>query len=337
MALAAQSAQLVSCRAVQNRGARLQGHRLMQHKALGTMLRPASPVFMASRKSTRAGGRSLVVQVGAKFLDDDEESFFKTVIPVGLSIYLLTTCIKTVPPGSVALPVTLGSVGAAPLQSGIKITTPVTKLVEYSLRTKLLDSENQVPTSEGVTVELDVSLLYHVEPSKARELYLSAGENFEDVLIAPALRAGIRNLTSEASAKDLYTSGREAIRDRLQVELAAKLGERGIVIEDVLLKNLTLPPVLTNAIESKLATEQESQRMQFVLEKERQEAERKAIEAEGLADFQKIVSEGISPELLRWKGIEATEKLAESPNAKIVIIGKGDDGLPVILGGTAQD
>jgi len=119
-------------------------------------------------------------------------------------------------------------------------------------------------------------------------------------------------------------------------ELRGLLGPRGISIEDALLKEVRLPVTLQNAIQAKLAAEQESQRMEFILMKERSEAERKAIEAKGIADFQRIVSEGVSPALLRWKGIEATEALSRSPNTKIVVIGNSHDGLPLILGGVGD-
>merc|ERR1712167_367167 len=123
-----------------------------------------------------------------------------------------------------------------------------------------------------------------------------------------------------------YTSGRDELQRELKAELAEALKTRGIIVEDFLLKAIKLPDQLVRAIE------QEAQRMEFVLQKEQQEAERKKIEAQGIADFQKIVSDGISPNLLKWKGIEATEKLAKSPNSKIVIMGNSKDSLPVILG-----
>ena len=124
-----------------------------------------------------------------------------------------------------------------------------------------------------------------------------------------------------------------AVQKRLKAELVSALSPRGIVVEEVLLKAVRLPDLLAHAIELKAQAEQDSARMEFVLTKERQEAERKAVEAKGIAAFQRIVSEGISPALLQWKGIEATERLAESPNAKVVVIGSGKDGLPLILGG----
>merc|ERR1711904_402466 len=143
--------------------------------------------------------------------------------------------------------------------------------------------------------------------------------------------SAVRGLTSEASAKALYTSGRLEIREKLMSELTEKLNPRGIVLEDVLLKGIKLPKQLTDAIELKARAEQESARMEFVLSKEKQEAERKKVEASGVAAFQKIVSEGISSQLLQWKGIEATEKLASSTNAKIVVMGNSKESLPVIL------
>merc|ERR1711975_137769 len=204
-------------------------------------------------------------------------------------------------------------------------------VVVFNTKTQLIYSENIVPTQEGMNVELDVSLLFHPEPTKVRALYLSIGESYEETVIMPELQSAVRGLTSEVSAKALYTSGRSEIRNKLMEELKAKLDPRGIVLEDVLLKGIKLPKQLTDAIELKAQAEQESARMEFVLTKEKQEAERKKLEASGVAAFQKIVSEGISEQLLMWKGIEATEKLAASTNAKIVVMGNSKDSLPVLL------
>merc|ERR1712070_986892 len=128
-----------------------------------------------------------------------------------------------------------------------------------------------------------------------------------------------------------YTSGRTAIRDKLFQELTSKLKPRGIILEDVLLKGIKLPTQLTDAIELKAQAEQESARMEFVLSKERQEADRKKVEAEGISAFQRIVSEGISAQLLQWKGIEATERLANSQNSKVIVMGNSKESLPVLL------
>ena len=173
--------------------------------------------------------------------------------------------------------------------------------------------------------------LYRIDPTKAADLYKDVGEYYSDVVLAPEAASAIRGLTSESDAKALYTSGRNLIQDSVKSELITKLTPRGIIIDDVLLKDLVLPQQLTAAIEAKVKAEQDAAKMQFVLQKEKQEAERKAIEAGGIASFQKIVSEGISENLLKWKGVEATEKFAESPNTKIVIMGNDANGLPVIL------
>merc|ERR1712167_177152 len=210
----------------------------------------------------------------------------------------------------------------APLQPGLALRNPISSVQLFSTKTQLSEEQNFVPTKEGLTVELDTALLYRIDSASAPQLLQSVGERFADVIIKPEVRSIVRGLTSKSEAKALYTSGRDELQRELKAELADALKTRGIIVEDFLVR----------AIELKAQAEQEAQRMEFVLQKEQQEAERKKIEAQGIADFQKIVSDGISPNLLKWKGIEATEKLAKSPNSKIVIMGNSKDSLPVILG-----
>jgi len=246
---------------------------------------------------------------------------------------LLFSSIRIVPPAHVGLAVTIGSVASETSESGIHLMNPLASLVLFSTKTTLFEQTNHVPTKEGLTVDLDVALLFRIDPARARDIYLKLGQDFVTVIIQPELSSAVRGLTSEADAKALYTSGRSEMQRKLKAELMTVLEPRGIVLEDVLLKAVTLPSLLTHSIELKAQAEQDSARMEFVLAKERQEADRKSIEAGGIAQFQTIVSEGISPALLQWKGIEATEKLAESTNSKIVIMGNSKDSLPVILGG----
>ena len=235
-----------------------------------------------------------------------------------------------VPPGMVGVVITLGKVQA--FDSGMHLRFPfVSHLELFSAKTQLLQEKNVIPTKEGLSVELDTAVLYRLDASKAADLYRQVGSNYVSVLLQPEAQSAVRGLTSESEAKALYSSGRNIIQDALKEELQLKLGPRGIVIEDVLLKDIGLPSQLSKAIEMKVQAEQEAARMEFVLQKEQQEAQRKAIEAGGIADFQRIVSEGISPELLKWKGVEATEKFADSPNTKIVIVGSDSNSLPVIL------
>jgi len=259
-----------------------------------------------------------------------------TIVAAGFFALLLFSSIRVVPAGHLGLETVFGAVHEDALSSGAHLVNPFCSVVLFSTKTRLMDSENFVPTKEGLNVELDVSLLYHIEPSKARSIYVSVGENYDEVVIRPELSSAVRGLTSEVNARALYTSGRSEIRDKLVDELQTKLTPRGILLEDVLLKAIKLPPALSASIEAKTQAEQEAQRMEFVLQTEHQEASRKAIEAGGIAEFQRIVSEGISENLLKWKGIEATESLAASDNAKIVVMGNSRDSLPVLLSGDGE-
>jgi regulator of protease activity HflC (stomatin/prohibitin superfamily) len=247
-----------------------------------------------------------------------------------LVLILLCDMFFVIPPGAVGIVIMLGKVEA--FESGMHCRFPFLSHLEImSAKTQLLEEKNIIPTKEGLMVVLDTAVLYHLDASKAATLYREVGANYEQILLKPEAASAVRGLTSESEAKALYSSGRTMIQDTLKEELVKKLGPRGIIIEDVLLKDIGLPEELSKSIELKVQAEQESARMVFVLQKEQQEAQRKAIEAGGVADFQRIVSQGISPELLKWKGIEATEKFANSPNTKIVIMGNGGDSLPVIL------
>jgi len=183
-----------------------------------------------------------------------------------------------------------------------------------------------------LSVELEISLLYSLSFENANKIYKTVGEDYVEKILIPQFRSVVRGVTAKYEARALYTAEREQLSREMETELSKLVKPRGITLEAAPLRQIILPPGLTNSIEEKLKSEQESQRMQFILQRETQEAERKRIEAKGISDFQDIVSKGISDQLLRWKGIEATEKLASSNNTKIVVIGAGKDGLPLILG-----
>ncbi len=254
------------------------------------------------------------------------------VLSVAAVVFLLTLLISmfVVPPGSVGIVVTFGSVQSYP--SGLHFRKPFVSTLEMlSLKTQLIEEKSHTPTKEGLSVELDTAILFHFNEEKVGDLYKKVGVNYIKNLIEPEAASAIRGLTSESEAKDLYTSARNKIQKDIKEELSEKLSVRGINITDVLLKGVTLPKEVTKAIEMKVKAEQEAARMEFVLQKEKKEAERKSIEAKGIAEFQRIVTEGISPELLKWKGIEATERFASAPNTKIVIMGNDGNGLPVLL------
>ena len=216
------------------------------------------------------------------------------------------------------------------IPEGLHVVNPLASVVQMTARTQEVFEHAEAPSREGLNVELEVTCLYHLLPDQAAQVYRQIGPRYEDVVVKTQFRAAIRGATVKHDAKDLYTSGRELIANQILKDLSVDLHQRGIEVEKILLRRINLPKIVAEAINSKLAADQEAQRMEFVLVKEKQEAERKRIEAQGLQDFQRIVSQGISEQFLRWKGIEATEHLAKSPNAKVVIVG-GRDGLPLIL------
>jgi regulator of protease activity HflC (stomatin/prohibitin superfamily) len=177
---------------------------------------------------------------------------------------------------------------------------------------------------------VEASVLYHLERERAAEVFRTIGSNYADVLLVPNFRSAMRAVTAANTASALYSDAREAIARQIQTDLQTQLQQRGIVVENVLLRDLQLPDTLKQAIEAKQQAQQEAQRMEFVLQKEKQEAERKRVEAAGIKDFQDIVTQGISDKLLEWKGIEATIELARSTNSKVIVVGNSKTGLPLI-------
>lgn len=233
-------------------------------------------------------------------------------------------------PGYIGIVVTLGSARAFP--PGPHFRLPLLSSLEVlTVKTQKLEGQNIIPTKEGLSVELDTAVLFRLDAARAVDIYERAGMGYVSLLIEPEAASAVRGLTSESEAKALYTSGRSLIQNAVKEELERKLKPLGIIVVDVLLKGIKLPRELTKSIELKAQAEQEAARMEFVLAKEKLEATRKGIEAEGIASFQKIVSTGISPQLLQWKGIEATERLAKSPNSKVIIVGNDRNSLPVLL------
>jgi regulator of protease activity HflC (stomatin/prohibitin superfamily) len=253
--------------------------------------------------------------------------YFLAIIVLAATVAISTA--KVVPPGNVGVLVLLGKVyGTIP--EGVHLVNPLASMELMSVRTQEVFEHAEAPSKEGLNVVLEVSCLYHLMPDKADQVYRELGPNYENVVVKPQFRSAIRNNTVKHESKDLYTSGREVITNEIFSELVGDLKPRGFVVEAILLRRIQLPQLVVEAINSKLAADQQAQQMRFVLDKERQEAERKRIEAQGIQDFQRIISQGLSEQLLRWKGIETTRALAESPNSKIVIVG-GKDGLPLIL------
>ena len=261
--------------------------------------------------------------------------FVRAIGGIVVAILLLVTmfCSYTIiPAGEVGVKDFFGSIDPTPLTAGFNLKGPLTNIHKMNIQTVEIKETAETPSKEGLTVGLEVSLLFQLDPSKAPEVYRTVGPDYTSVVVDPQFRSAIREVTAAYDAKVLYSAERSRVQSEIQQNFELLAKGRGIITDQVLLRKIALPPTIADSIEAKLKAEQESLQMEFTLTKEKQEAERKRIEAQGIADFQKIVTSGISEPLLEWKGIEATEKLAASTNAKIVIIGSGKNGLPVILG-----
>jgi len=249
-----------------------------------------------------------------------------------LLVILLFNSITTVKTGHVGVLTLFGQVTGPVLSEGIHMVNPLKANTEMSIQTQELKESASVPSSEGLVMNLDTSLIYHLKAENAAQVLQKIGVDYVKSIVEPNLRAAIRESTASHTANALYTGEREMVAKQIYDQLVDQLGQRGIVVESVLLRDIQLPMTLKASIEAKQQAEQEALAMNFKLQKETQEAQRKRIEAQGIRDFQQIVAQGISPALLEWKGIEATENLAKSANAKVVVIGNSKNGLPLILG-----
>ena len=284
---------------------------------MSTFYREPEEIPEFFRKRMGAAGRRMGVVIGL----------------VVLAGVVLASSLAYVPAGNVGVLTLFGRVTDEVLSEGTHLVSPLKRNFTMSVRTQELQEQASVPSQEGLLVTLDTSLLFRLNPEQAHVAYRTIGPDYINVVVVPNLRSAIRSITAANSANALYTGQREVVAQRIAEELRRELEPRGVVIESLLLRDVQLPQMLRQAIEAKQQAEQEALRMSFILEREKQEAERKRIEAAGISDFQKIVAQGISQQLLTWKGIEATEKLAASSNAKVVVIGSaGSNGLPLILG-----
>jgi prohibitin 1 len=274
--------------------------------------------------------------------DDELQAYTRRVrsfLPRGLGgvallalvLVLVYASVAYVPAGHVGVLTLFGRVTGDVLPEGTHLVNPFKGNNTMSIRTQELKETASVPSDEGLVMTLDTSLLFRLSPEKAAEVYQKIGPNFVEVVVEPTLRSSIRSVTASHSANALYTGGREQVAQQIYTELASQLGSKGIEVQNILLRDIQLPQMLKSSIEAKQQAEQDALRMAFVLQKEKQEADRKRIEAQGIRDFQQTVSQGISQQLLEWKGIEATERLATSANSKVVLIGNTKNGLPLIL------
>jgi prohibitin 1 len=236
-----------------------------------------------------------------------------------LALASFTGC-AIVQPGQVGVRNSLGELDEEVIPSGPALFTPgFQEVILISTRTTEALQSLDLPTKEGITVQTEASILYRVSPEAAPALIRTVGPEYERVVVLPTFRSTARGVSARFTAADLYTSERAHLEEVLRSDLAGLLAPRGIVVEAVLLKSIRLPDRLAASIEDKLRAQQDAQRMTFVLDTERQEAERRRIAAEGIRDYQKTIAEGLNAEVLQFYSYEAFRALATSNNAKVIV------------------
>lgn len=249
-----------------------------------------------------------------------------------IALAVLAKSVVVVPAGHVGVQILFGNVQEGHLQEGIHLINPLMTIEEMSVRTQKITEHAESPSKEGLVVALDLTLQFRLDPSKAAEVFRKVGPDYSEIIIKPGVRSVIRDVTAEYEAEALYTSARATLKEQMDRRLREALLKRGLIVEDVLMRQIKLPANLAKAIEEKLEEDQKAKKMSFTLAREQQEAERKRVEAKGIADSNRIVAESLNDTVLRFEGIKATLKLAESPNSKVVVVGGAKEGLPLILG-----
>jgi regulator of protease activity HflC (stomatin/prohibitin superfamily) len=258
------------------------------------------------------------------------------VILIGLSI----ASVVQIEPGQVGVQKLFGKVNNNILESGLNVINPLVKVVMFDVRTenytmsgvndegnKQGDDAIHVLSADGLDVIVDLTVLYKVIPSEAPRILKEVGTDYRNVLVRPICRTKIRDNAVYYDAVALYSTKRDEFQSRIFSTIEANFKERGLMLEQLLVRNLTLPESVKATIESKINAEQDAQKMTFVLQKERQEAERKRVEAQGIADYQKILSTGLSDKLLQYEMIKA---ISASPNSKLIFMTNGKN-LPIMV------
>jgi len=257
-------------------------------------------------------------------------------------IGVLTACVIQIEAGHIGVKKLFGKIQADVLTSGLHFINPLLNVEELDVKTqnytmsgvqdeghKSNDDAIRVLTADGLEVTIDLSVLYKVIPADAPKLLQETGASYEDKIVRPITRTRIRDNAVYYDAISLYSTKRDEFQQRIFKNIENDFKSRGLLLENLLVRNITLPQSVKLTIEQKINAEQDAQKMQFVLQKEKQEAERKRVEAQGIADYQRIISESLTDRQLQYEQIKAQLELAKSQNAKIIVMGKGNT--PVIL------
>ncbi|MBS1951445.1 MAG: hypothetical protein OJF59_000565 [Cytophagales bacterium] len=248
---------------------------------------------------------------------------------VGVSLLFLTASCAIIRPGEVGMKQSLGKLQKATLSQGAYFFNPfITTVKKINTRTVEAYNELEVPTKEGLTVKAEVSLLYHVQKDAAPDVYINYGKNYQEVIVETNFRAVVRHISARYMAKELFSIDRKKFETEIHDELIAGILPKGFVVDAVLLKSITMPPQLFQAVENKLESEQQSLQMEFVVNKQKKEAERMQIEAEAYKKYNNTISESLSDLLIKWNGVQVLKGLVTSPNAKVIIT---DGKTPMII------
>ena len=257
-------------------------------------------------------------------------------------IGLISSVFKQIDAGKVGVKSLYGNVQPDVLESGLHVVNPLLDITIFDARTQNYtmsaihgegaqegDDAIRVLSNDGLEVVIDLTVLYRVTPTDAPKILKGIGENYTDKIVRPVTRTRIRDNAVYYDAVALYSTKREEFQQRIFKSIETDFKKRGLILEQLLIRNINLPASVKTTIESKINAEQDAQKMTFVLQKEKQEAERKRVEAQGIADYQKIISSGLTDKQLQYEQIKAQKEIATSPNAKIIFMGKGS--APVIL------
>lgn len=292
----------------------------------------------------------LLAFFGAAFLPKYPEALAKVRGPLRILGILLialgavTACIVQIDAGHIGIQKLFGRVQNRVLDGGLHFVNPAVEVIETDIRTQNYtmsgvqdeshkDADDAIRTlsADGLEVVIDLTVLYRVNPGDAPRLLRETGLDYQDKIVRPLTRTKIRDNAVYYDAVSLYSTKRDEFQTRIFTSIDADFRRRGLILESLLIRNIALPQSVKTIIEQKIGAEQEAQKMRFVLQKEAQEAERKRVEAQGIADYQRIIAEGLGDKQLQYEQIKAMRDLAASPNSKIIIMGKGNT--PMILGG----
>jgi regulator of protease activity HflC (stomatin/prohibitin superfamily) len=269
-----------------------------------------------------------------------------TITAVGIAVFilgLLLSAVKTISPGRVGVQSLFGQVQNHVLSSGLHIINPLVEVTDFNIQTQNYtmsavhnegdvqgDDAIRVLSSDGLEVTIDLSVLYKVIPDRAPYIYQNIGEDYVNKIVRPVSRTAIRDNAVNYQAVDLYSTKREEFQAKINRTIADNFAKNGLEVQQILVRNIALPQSVKESIESKINAEQEAQKMEFVLQKEKQEADRKRIEAQGIADYQRIISTNLTDRQLQYESIQAQKAIATSANSKVIIMGSGK--APIILG-----